>query len=425
PINYTVQNCIFSWIGGSVQSYNKQLRPTRLGNAVEAWKNVNNFTIDHCLAYQVFDCAWTTQWEGDSNGESVIMEDINITNNVAMYTNTGLEIWNTPHIQYENTEFPIRNLKMSGNYNLYMGYGMTSDRTADKKDANLIFGTTSNGKNNSVDNNVLLFSNHQIFASQSIGKNTYNFHDNVYIVNSNIYLGKIRKLTGEDKGGQIKPKLSRESVGELVLSGADAGSKYYVVPLENFYEVPEYSPASEADRFVDVPAGFWGRDYIDYVVFNEYYNGVSEDRFAPNEPMTRAMAVTVLMRMANGRIKDTADIPFTDINAGTWYENSVKWAYLSGIVSHSDKFRPDDKITRAELAEMMLRYARSIKEINIDTQTSFTDIKDLEKDQLEGILFCASNGIINGYEDGSVRANNSATRTEVAAMMKRLKEFLL
>ena len=74
---------------------------------------------------------------------------------------------------------------------------------------------------------------------------------------------------------------------------------------------------------------------------------------------------------------------------------------------------------------MMLKYARSIKEINIDTQTSFTDIKDLEKDQLEGILFCASSKIINGYEDGSVRANNSATRTEVAAMMKRLKEFLL
>ncbi|MBQ7821052.1 MAG: S-layer homology domain-containing protein [Clostridia bacterium] len=419
PKNYKVQNCILSWIGGSIQSYNKQLRPTRYGNAVEAWMNVDGFTIDHCFAYQVFDCAWTTQWEGDSKGESVIMNNINITNNVAMYANTGLEMWNTSHAQYPGAEFSVKNMRMSGNYNLYMGYGMTTDRTADKKDANLIYGTTMNCENNSVDNNVLLFSNYQIFNSQSIGKTTYNFHDNVYIVNDGILLGKILKYTGEDRGGQFNPILSSESIGNYVLTGADSGSKFYVVPSQSAYAVPEYSPANEADRFTDVPAGFWGRDYIDYVVFNEFYSGVSETEFAPNAPMTRAMVTTVLMRMANGRVKD-GTLPYTDLAVGAWYEKGIKWAYQNGVIAEGDSFRPDDSVTREELADMLYKYALTKGYTPTEGELkTFADADKITPAYAEAVSFCVNSGIIGGYEDGTIRPQNGATRTEVAAMVQR------
>jgi hypothetical protein len=133
------------------------------------------------------------------------------------------------------------------------------------------------------------------------------------------------------------------------------------------------------------------------------------------------MTATVLMRMADGKA-GKSKLPYTDVNADAWYNDSVRWAYENGIVPESDKFRPDENITREELADMLYRFAGS-PEINAAV-LDFTDMDKITPDYKNALAFCVENKIINGYEDGSVKPENRATRAEVAAMIFRFKQAI-
>ena len=422
-VNYKVQYCVLDWIGGSIQQYNESMRPTRYGNAIQNWTNCDGFYIDHCYSYQIFDCCYTTQWQGNSKGKDVIMTNIEFSNNVAMYANTGLEVWNNSQVGKAGIEVSVKNMRMHHNYNLYMGHGMTTDRTADKKDANLIYGSCPEGGNNSVDNNVLLFSNSMIYYSSTIGPKTYNFHDNTYIVNEGTLLGRISVNTGDDSGGTKATKLNPDTVAAMLQSGADPGTEFYVVPSKNFYTVPEYKAPDVLNNFTDIN-NHWGRDYIGHVVTKGYFNGVSADRFAPDSTMTRAMVVTVLMRMSGGVARNFT-LPYTDVNGSAWYANSLKWALENGIIDSGESFRPDANVTREELADMLYRTALIYaKEGDIASALAFKDTDSITEKYKDAILFCTSAGIIGGYGDNTVKPQNSATRAEVSTMIKRFEKHL-
>ena len=68
--------------------------------------------------------------------------------------------------------------------------------------------------------------------------------------------------------------------------------------------------------FSDVPNGAWYADAVDYVYEHGIMNGTSATTFSPNTPMTRAMLVTVLWRMA-GSPEVTEKAAFTDVASGS------------------------------------------------------------------------------------------------------------
>lgn len=422
-VNFRVQYCVLDWIGGSIQNYNTSIRPTRYGNAIQNWTNCDGFYIDHCYSYQIFDCCYTTQWQGDSNGKSIIMQNIEFTNNVAMYANTGLEVWNSPKKNYEGAEFSVKNMRMSGNYILYMGYGMTSDRSSDKKDANLIYGGCANGGNNSTDNNVLLFTNSMIYCSATIGPDSYNFHDNTYIVNDGGLLGRIAADPGSDKGAQKTVSMSPKAVSNLIMSGADPGAKFYIVSADKPYDVPGYKPEDPLANFIDV-GEHWGRDHIKAVVRMGLFGGVSPTEFSPDGTMTRAMLVTVLSRFFEGS-GDASVLEYTDVNRSSWYANALAWAYQNDIVNGGQKFRPDDNVTREEMADMLYRAAKlAAKEGSFSKELGFSDSSSITDEYLDAFAFCVGAGIIGGYDDNTVKPRNNASRAEVSAMIQRFDAYL-
>ena len=71
--------------------------------------------------------------------------------------------------------------------------------------------------------------------------------------------------------------------------------------------------------FQDVLPGQWHYEAIRFVVSNGYFNGVSKTSFAPGEPMTRAMFVTALGRMAGADISGDHTSDFIDIAPGSYY----------------------------------------------------------------------------------------------------------
>ncbi|MBQ7821819.1 MAG: S-layer homology domain-containing protein [Clostridia bacterium] len=415
--NVTVQNCVFKWIGGSIQGKGLFDRNygVRYGNAVESYGSSENFTIAYCYATQVYDCCWTVQQQ-----EAATFINTSMHHNVAEFCNTGLEVW-----QEGGT---ISGMDLHDNYTRFNGYGWSHQRP--NKDPNFFYGgsggLTTTYENNSVHNNVNMLSQKYAFKVRATGSEQYNFHDNIYIMEEGTYLGGLAAYPGTGAGGFSDIMYTEKDIGRALGTGFEAGGKFYVTEPEPYGDMFDlYVPEKVGiDLFADIPENFWGRDAISFVYRNGYFNGVSETEFSPNGSMTRAMLVTVLSRMA-GEGANAADATYTDINKSAWYAAGVAWAEKAGIVNAGGTFRPDENATREELADMLYRFASySYRKTDLTGASDFKDSATVNAAYADGIKFCTSNGIIGGYEDGTIKPKNSATRAEVATMMMRFANYL-
>lgn len=120
-------------------------------------------------------------------------------------------------------------------------------------------------------------------------------------------------------------------------------------------------PASAyASSFGDV-GGHWAEDdgWIDYASLNGLMTGYDDsNRFGPDDPLTRGMVATVLYRLAGGT--PVGDSGFPDVEQGIWYSDAIAWCKANGIITgypEDGTFRPNEQVLRAELATMAYRFA--------------------------------------------------------------------
>ena len=161
----------------------------------------------------------------------------------------------------------------------------------------------------------------------------------------------------------------------------------------------------------------WYHEAVDYVVSNGYMVGLTDDTFAPNGQMTRAMVVTVLYRMA-GSPKVTGPSSFTDVPEGQWYSDAIAWAQDNGVVLGvlADKFAPNDYVTREQIATILWRYENSpAAEAKLDSFKDADKISDYAK---EAMAWAVSEGIFNG-DNGNLKPTDNATRAEFACIVMR------
>lgn len=109
-----------------------------------------------------------------------------------------------------------------------------------------------------------------------------------------------------------------------------------IVTLVIFAIIASSSTISiRAMGFTDITSSM-SNDYIDaanYVSDHDYMDGIGSNLFGPNYAMTRAMVVQVLYKRSLGLIPATTSISFSDVPAGAWYYQAVKWAVANGIAS--------------------------------------------------------------------------------------------
>ena len=133
--------------------------------------------------------------------------------------------------------------------------------------------------------------------------------------------------------------------------------------------------------FTDVKAGSWYEEAVIYAVENNLLKGVSETEFAPDAVMTRAMLVTVLYRLENTTEKPKSH-SFTDVKAGEWYADAIAWAVENGIVEgvSETEFAPNDSITREQLSVVLYRYAQyKEQDTSIGEDTNILSYTDAEE----------------------------------------------
>lgn len=220
---------------------------------------------------------------------------------------------------------------------------------------------------------------------------------------------------------------------EWTVSGLAAGDKVESVKITGIQSVPGSSPNVPSDAVIKNAKGEdVTKNYaIKYVngtltmleVLNKedhfnYIIGTPEGLSLPTANVTRAEVATIFFRLMtdDARAKfDSLDNNFSDVAKGKWYNRAISTLAKAGIIKGdpAGTYRPDDPITRAEMAAIIARFG-DFKEGG----KTFNDISGHWAQKY--IELAASNGWINGNPDGTFKPNNNITRAETVAMINRV-----
>ena len=118
-------------------------------------------------------------------------------------------------------------------------------------------------------------------------------------------------------------------------------------------------PASAtAVPFSDVSVSAWYFESVERVYEENWMNGTRNDRFSPDDSLTRAMLAVILWRI-EGSQGANRTVTFTDTSANAWYADGLSWCAEKGFFAGypNGSFGPDDAVTREQLATVFFRYA--------------------------------------------------------------------
>lgn len=183
--------------------------------------------------------------------------------------------------------------------------------------------------------------------------------------------------------------------------------------------------------FRDVTESDWFYDDVRFANQNGLFNGVEKDLFAPEEPMTRGMLVTVLWRLDGETAPKTATT-FTDVDANAYYADAVAWAAESGVVNGigGSKFDPEGNVTREQIAAILFRYA-AFKGVDTAARADLTTFPDAEKTSAyahDALSWAVAAELVKGTKEGStiyLDPQGSATRAQVAAILSRYAQNIV
>ena len=212
---------------------------------------------------------------------------------------------------------------------------------------------------------------------------------------------------------------------EVAVTENEDGTYSFVMPAATPVTVKgAFVEDCPADLFPDIDVTEWYHDYADYVIDNGIMNGYEDGTFKPHDVLTRAELATVLWNLSGQKAAGEDTLTFTDVAENDWFYAAVQWASGEGIVNgyEDGSFKPDQAVTREELAVMLYRYAKSIGEEADPEYTipaTYTDVADIGDWALEAMSWCVQNGIINGRTATTIEPGATAERCEVAAMLTR------
>ena len=159
-----------------------------------------------------------------------------------------------------------------------------------------------------------------------------------------------------------------------------------------------------------------------------YILGYTDGTFGPSRSMTRAEAAAIFARLLAEKNGDTistaANTRFTDIPAHAWYSGYAKYLNNNGVTYGKSKtiFAPNDAITRAEFTTLAVRFFDVYGDGDAEIMEQYKDFNDVSNGYWAAayIKAAAKHGWINGYGDGSFRADDEINRAEVVTIVNRL-----
>ncbi|MCL2674770.1 MAG: S-layer homology domain-containing protein, partial [Defluviitaleaceae bacterium] len=149
-----------------------------------------------------------------------------------------------------------------------------------------------------------------------------------------------------------------------------------------------------------------------------YISGFPDGTFRPSQAITRAEVSMILFRLLDSNAKYSPQANhFSDVQAGRWYAQAINYLAGRNILAgeHNGTFRPNDSMTRAELAAVMSRFF----ELGESGMSSFYDV-NANHWAFRYIMNAEGRGWVSGYDDRTFRPNNAIIRAEAVTLINRV-----
>ena len=173
--------------------------------------------------------------------------------------------------------------------------------------------------------------------------------------------------------------------------------------------------------FTDI-SGHWSQDDIEYMYSKGFVKGKTDTEFDPDSGITRAEFVAIALRCL-GITAESYKGVFDDVSDSDWYSDIVQTAADKGIMTgYESHFRPNDGITREEMAVILVRLYEMNHGIVKEASGNFADsaqISDWAKDSIYRAVAC---GLMNGVSETEFAPLSGATRAEATTVLKRLTD---
>ena len=169
--------------------------------------------------------------------------------------------------------------------------------------------------------------------------------------------------------------------------------------------------------FTDVPAGSYYEDAVIWAVDKGITTGTSATTFNPNGICTRAQAVTFLWRAAGSPAAKSSAMPFADVKAGSYYETAVLWAVENGITKGTSDtmFSPDATCTRAQIVTFLWR---SQKSPAAGMANPFADVA-ADTYYIDAVLWAVKHNITVGTTFSIFSPDEECTRAQIVTFLYR------
>ena len=205
---------------------------------------------------------------------------------------------------------------------------------------------------------------------------------------------------------------------------------YYEDVTDDVYEDVYYDDVTDdvyAPAFKDLENYSWAQHEIETLHRYGYITGKGDDSFFPQDTITRAEFITILARTIGGINEEIPNtVNFTDLEPNAYYTDAVNFAAYFGIVQgDGGKFRPNDPISRQEMATIITRAYTVTNGLDLTTFNSegilsnYTDRNDVSSWAKNSVAYLIDLGVIRGVTSDQIAPAKTATRAEAAVMIYR------
>lgn len=230
-----------------------------------------------------------------------------------------------------------------------------------------------------------------------------------------------------DAGWEVEDVIVTDEDGEGVpVTENPDGSWSYEQPESDvtieviFGEVAPEPTVDVSEIFLDVDPDAWYKDAVQFAYDNGLMTGTSATEFAPDVTTTRAMIVSILARLEGVTAAD--DAGFSDVD-DEWFATAVNWAANVGVVNgfEDNTFRPNDAITREQLAAILCNYAAwKGEDVSARAELSrYSDAAAISSWATDVMRWAVAENLISGVTTDELQPQGAETRAQVAAILQR------
>ncbi|MFD0694597.1 S-layer homology domain-containing protein [Paenibacillus sp. GCM10027628] len=212
----------------------------------------------------------------------------------------------------------------------------------------------------------------------------------------------------------LKAKL--KLVGKYNLKGTGSWSLNQETPdIWNFYSL-----WADGFYFTDMQT-HWAQEAVLAVANRGWMLGTATETFAPDAALTRAEAATIMVRALGltGELASANAAGFKDVPATHWAQQAITIAKQHGLIQgiSDDRFAPDQPMTREQMSALLSRVLKL--QPSGQPAAKFSDVP-AGSWSAEAIAAMSSNGLVDGFADGTFHPQASLTRAEMAALLNRV-----